>query len=244
MPDVFISYATKDRTVAEALAEILQLQGWSLWWDRKISAGRSFDREIEQALEAAKCVIVLWSMNSVESEWVRNEATEAAARQVLIPVLIENVKLPLAFRRLQSIDLIGWVGSPNDARLSLLTQAVNTVAKMPTSSPPAPISARVELLFRATRKRSFRIFFGSRPHILDWQHQIGWTSAGTFYRITFDGSEVFRGNPLPYEYSFTISDAGAMHLVTVDYRLDEKFFTDLSKFKLIIDGQVLYNEGF
>lgn len=32
MADIFISYATEDRERAKALAEALELRGWSVWW--------------------------------------------------------------------------------------------------------------------------------------------------------------------------------------------------------------------
>src|SRR5215472_14103178 len=67
--DIFISYASADRPHAQALATALHGRGWSVWWDRTIPPGKSFDVVIEAALNAAKCVIVLWSPASVTSEW-------------------------------------------------------------------------------------------------------------------------------------------------------------------------------
>jgi formylglycine-generating enzyme required for sulfatase activity len=111
MSDIFISYASEDRARAKVLAGVLEDQGWSVWWDRTIPAGRTFDEVIEEALDTAKSVIVLWSEKSVKSRWVRTEAQEGADRNILIPVLIEKVRIPLAFRRIQAANLIGWDGS-------------------------------------------------------------------------------------------------------------------------------------
>jgi len=43
MADIFISYASEDRQRAGALAETLGARGWSVWWDREIPLGQSFD---------------------------------------------------------------------------------------------------------------------------------------------------------------------------------------------------------
>jgi len=110
MSDIFISYANEDREQARLLAEVFESHGWSVWWDRKIKTGQTFDQVIEHELEIAKSVVVLWSKYSITSEWVKNEAAVAAERGVLVPALIDNIKLPLEFRRRQSADLIGWDG--------------------------------------------------------------------------------------------------------------------------------------
>ena len=64
----------------------------------------------QRELETAKSVVVLWSKSSVTSEWVKNEAAAAAERDVLVPALIERVRLPLEFRRKQTVDLADWTG--------------------------------------------------------------------------------------------------------------------------------------
>ena len=114
MSDIFISYASADRERAKILADVLAEQGWSVWWDRVIPPGKQFDEVIEEALDAAKCVVVLWSQASTASTWVKTEAAEAMRRKALIPAVIENVKIPLEFRRLQAADLSHWKGDRSD----------------------------------------------------------------------------------------------------------------------------------
>jgi hypothetical protein len=130
MTDVFLSYASEDRERARKLASALEARGWSVWWDRKIIAGQAFDQVIEHELETAKCVVVLWSKDSISSEWVKNEAAVAAERGVLVPALIDNIKLPLEFRRKQTADLVGWDGAPSHGGLQALCDGVATKANV------------------------------------------------------------------------------------------------------------------
>lgn len=57
MNAVFLSYDSKDRAVAQRLADALEGLGWSVWWDREIPFGKAFDLVIEQQLNAARFVI-------------------------------------------------------------------------------------------------------------------------------------------------------------------------------------------
>ncbi|HEY7316475.1 MAG TPA: TIR domain-containing protein [Candidatus Binatia bacterium] len=125
MSDIFISYASEDRERAHKLANALQSQGWSVWWDRDIITGQSYDQVIERELNSAKSVVVLWSSHSVASEWVKNEAAAAAERGVLLPALIERVTVPLEFRRKQTADLIGWDGDSTHAGFQALCRGVS-----------------------------------------------------------------------------------------------------------------------
>ena len=71
------------------LARTFEAEGLKVWWDRTIPAGQNFDQVIEKALSESRLVVVLWSDESVASRWVRNEAEEAAAQNILVPILIE-----------------------------------------------------------------------------------------------------------------------------------------------------------
>ena len=51
MSDIFISYARVNRARAAVLAAALEAQGWSVWWDWHIPAGKTFRQVIQAALE-------------------------------------------------------------------------------------------------------------------------------------------------------------------------------------------------
>lgn len=105
MVDIFVSYSSEDREQVRPIVQALSDVGWTVWWDREIGAGTAFDREIEKAIDEARCVVVVWTENSVESEWVRTEANEGLEKNILVPVQLTSIKPPLAFRRIQMIDL-------------------------------------------------------------------------------------------------------------------------------------------
>lgn len=141
MSDIFISYFHQDRAHAKVLARALGAEGLSVWWDRTIPAGRTFDQVIEEALNATKVVIVLWSRGSVESRWVLNEAEEAAARNILVPVFIEDdVRVPLAFKRIHAANLAGWDGSQEAAAFrDLAASLAQRIRDRPEPDQPRPI---------------------------------------------------------------------------------------------------------
>lgn len=132
MSKIFISYASNDRKEAQFLAATLERYGWSVWWDHEIPIGRTFDEAIEEELDVAECIIVLWSKHSVLSQWVKAEAAEGRARNILIPVLIDDVKVPLEFRRIQTARLIGWQGD-STPEFTRLLQAIARISFPETS---------------------------------------------------------------------------------------------------------------
>ena len=136
MSDIFISYSNKDRPWVEQFAKVLAARGWSVWWDRDIPTGQTFDTVIEKALESAKCAIVVWSENAVASKWVRSEAADALERMILLPVRIDNTKLPLEFRRIQTKSLIDWKEGSSHSEFDKLVEEISALLK----SPPATVA--------------------------------------------------------------------------------------------------------
>ncbi|MBL8429072.1 MAG: toll/interleukin-1 receptor domain-containing protein [Dechloromonas sp.] len=130
MTDIFLSYTERDRETARRVAEVLGSAGWSVWWDRRIPAGETWRSVLEHALEDMRCMVVLWSARSVESEWVCEEASEGRRQGKLVPVMIENVRPPAGFREIQAADLTGWDGSVEfDGLRMLLDDLENLLGK-------------------------------------------------------------------------------------------------------------------
>ena len=124
-PEVFLSYAHEDIQVAQSVSERIGREKWSVFWDRTIPVGLTWDDIVEGALDASKCVVVLWSPAARNSDWVKIEAAEGAERGILPPALIEQTKIPLRFRRIQAADLVGWnPGAPDTQGMQALISAI------------------------------------------------------------------------------------------------------------------------
>ncbi|MEM6627333.1 MAG: toll/interleukin-1 receptor domain-containing protein [Pseudomonadota bacterium] len=108
MADVFISYAREDAPKAKLLAEALLAEGLSVWWDHDLIGGDNFREQIAETIAAASCVIVIWSENSVASPFVKDEASRANDRQILLPVAIGETNPPVGFGELQTIRFKRW----------------------------------------------------------------------------------------------------------------------------------------
>lgn len=129
--DIFLSYAREDRERIKLLAQTLESLGWSVWWDRWMPTGKSFDEVIQENLDVSRKVLVVWSKMSIQSNWVREEAREGARREVLFPVLIDQVAIPLGFRRMQAADLIHWQGDLQDEQWQRLVEDLASVLGPP-----------------------------------------------------------------------------------------------------------------
>ena len=133
--EVFISYSRRDKEFTERLAAGLSALGCSVWWDHRIGAGEAFDRTIEEAISAARLVLVVWSRHSVASDWVRAEAAFALASNKLLPVSIDSATPPLRFTHIHRLDLSAWDGSQNDRHFKKL---VGDIAARLGPAAPAP----------------------------------------------------------------------------------------------------------
>ena len=132
--DIFISYAHEDHEKARALANVLAARGWKVWWDRKIAPGEAYDVVIERELGTCKCAIVLWSARSVHATWVRNEARRAARRQVLLPILIDAVEMPLEFENLHAADLTSWSETGEHPGLETVIDRILALSPVPNEA--------------------------------------------------------------------------------------------------------------
>jgi hypothetical protein len=132
MGDIFISYAREDQEKAQALADVIERQGWTVWWDRRIPPGKTYEQVIDDALKAAKCIVVLWSDNSIKSRWVRAESEVGNQKDILVPILVGDVQeIPLGVRLIQAANLTSWEGDIEDVELRSVLEAIDQILKKP-----------------------------------------------------------------------------------------------------------------
>jgi hypothetical protein len=131
MSNIFISFAKEDRHKVRKLAEALEKQGWSVFWDPVIPSGEAWRNVIDTELEQARCVVVVWSTASRNSDLVQEEAEIGRRRNILIPVLIEDVLPPLGFQSLQAADLFKWDGTTRAPLFTKLVADISNILGIP-----------------------------------------------------------------------------------------------------------------
>lgn len=139
MNDIFISYSRKDKDRVETLALALEAEGYDVWWDPEILPGQDYEKVIKDALNQTHCVLTVWSENSIQSHWVRAETSQGLVRHVYVPVLYQQVEVPMQFGHIQSSNLIDWQGKTNDPRYQKLLRAIALKVKSSQKPNPNPI---------------------------------------------------------------------------------------------------------
>ncbi|WP_296679569.1 TIR domain-containing protein [Novosphingobium sp.] len=155
---VFLSYSRSDRTRALKVIKALESHGISVWWDGMLEVGQAFAHSTETALETADAVVVLWTRTSIQSHWVRDEATRGRDRGCMVPVLLDGSQPPLGFRQIQYIKLDHWRGKATAHEFEELVHAVRTAAAAPNTQlnfaaaaprSSSPVSRRSALILGA-----------------------------------------------------------------------------------------------
>src|SRR5690349_19002701 len=97
MSHVFISYARPDEPLAALIADSLREDGFEVWRDDQLPAHRPYAEVIEERINGAKAVVVLWSIDAAKSHWVRAEADSARTGRTLVQATLDGTLPPLPF---------------------------------------------------------------------------------------------------------------------------------------------------
>jgi hypothetical protein len=91
--DVFVSYASKDKTVADAVCAKLESAAIRCWIaPRDIVPGRSYGEAIIEAIHAAKVMVLVFSSNANASGHIPKEVERAVSSGLaILPFRIEDV---------------------------------------------------------------------------------------------------------------------------------------------------------
>lgn len=156
MADVFLSYARANLPTAKRVAGALQSAGFFVWFDENLPAHRAYSEVIEEQLDTALAVLVLWSKDAARSQWVRSEANRARESARLVQVRIDDARLPMPFDQIQCADLRKWSGDASAPAWQSVLTSVSALAADGSSAmdrpiaqlrvPPEPVQRRQLLL--------------------------------------------------------------------------------------------------
>ena len=123
---VFISHSSRDKWIAERMAEKIEAAGADYWLDtRDLPGGGDIRAEIFKGVSGCQEVVILFSPYSIDSEWVNFEMGVAYKRRYLTPIL-NNVQYNEAtlIQGIKAVELNDF-----DQYLSELTKRVTKASE-------------------------------------------------------------------------------------------------------------------
>lgn len=104
----FISYSTRNQSLADAMRDLLKDCGIETWMaPGDIPAGSKYAQVISRAVKNCACFILMLSEDAQNSVWVAKEVERAVSyRRPIIPVQLENVVLNDEFELYISTDQV------------------------------------------------------------------------------------------------------------------------------------------
>ena len=125
MPVILLSYAHEDRESVRPIINLLENEGWDVWWDRDIDPGIKWERALEQALMQTKAVFVVWTPNSKNSKWVHKEADIGISKNGFVQVTLGDDSLPEKYAAYQALDLSRWSGRSDISEIASLLRRLS-----------------------------------------------------------------------------------------------------------------------
>jgi TolB-like protein/Tfp pilus assembly protein PilF len=204
-PYVFVSYARADEKQAKAIIKSIDRAGFRVWWDALIPSGDRFSARIAEALEGARAIVVLWSVHSIDSVWVQDEAGWGRDHHRLVPISIDGSDPPLGFRQLQCVNLAkGGLRVTNPEMQRALRAIAEMLDHPPPDFPRAPLVDRRSALIGGSAAAAAAVAFGV------WRYSTSGSAANSlavlpFQNLSGDASKQYLSDGVAAELRATLA---------------------------------------
>jgi hypothetical protein len=143
--DVFVSYASEDKAIADAAVATLEAAQVRCWYaPRDILPSKPYAEAILDGLRASRVLLVVVSAHSQASPQVARELERAIHYAlVIVPFRVESVEMRGSFEYFLSLP--HWLDAltpPLEAHLGRLRDAVRSILDTNLQPAPAPTSDR------------------------------------------------------------------------------------------------------
>ncbi len=126
--EVFISYKSEEEATARHVREVLEANGITCWMaPDSIPTGSNYMKQIPQAIEHCKAMVILISQKSQQSTWVKNEFSEAVSKdKLIIPYVIQDCPLEDEFAFSMSTMQQVYAWKDEDKALEKIVRDIRT----------------------------------------------------------------------------------------------------------------------
>jgi len=152
--DVFISYASKDKNIADAVCATLERERIRCWIaPRDVPPGSDYRTRIVDAIEASRAFVLVFSASANQSRHVPREVEIALdSGKPVIPFRIEDVTPAGGLQYcLTNIHWLDALTEPVEAHIQRLVGTLKAVFDGSAAPPPAPVAAGLSARLRSRR---------------------------------------------------------------------------------------------
>jgi adenylate cyclase len=142
--DIFISYASPNSAVADAVAAALERHGRKCWMaPRDVTPGAHYASEIVHAIDSAKAIVLILSQDAATSPHVLREIERATSkRHPIVTVRVDQAPLPAEFEYfLNTSQWLDASGGDATRMMPKLVEAVKSALKAPAATPAAALTS-------------------------------------------------------------------------------------------------------
>ena len=136
-PDVFLSYASQDAAVADAVVAVLESQGIRCWIaPRDVTPGEFYAGSIVHAIDTTKAIVLILSGNAAVSPHVVREVERAASkRHPVISLRLDQTPLPADLEYfLNTSQWLDASGGNTNRAMPKLVAAVRVAIEKPATA--------------------------------------------------------------------------------------------------------------
>ena len=107
--DIFISYSSKQKNIADGVCHYLEEKGYKCWMaPRDIPIGSEYGDLIEQAIKKSKLVVLVFSQTASMSKWVKGEINVAFTEdKPILPFRVDDTEIKGTFRVM--LNQMHWI---------------------------------------------------------------------------------------------------------------------------------------
>jgi len=141
--DVFISYSTHDKTIADAVCAKLESQKIRCWIaPRDVPAGQPYAASLVKAIKASSVIVLIFSKGANQSTHVLREVSEAVDNGIpILPLKIEDVDPTEEMQ--YYIKSIHWLDAMNPPLERHLEKLANSVQALINAREEPPLNAEM-----------------------------------------------------------------------------------------------------